>query len=77
MEGEGIATVCISFVPQISRRVRPPRTLVVRARGGYTLGRPGDAAGERRRLQAALALLESVTEAGTLVEEATPTEPGI
>ncbi|MFQ5926288.1 MAG: hypothetical protein ACE5MH_02510 [Terriglobia bacterium] len=58
-------------MPQISRRVRPPRALLVRARGGYPLGRPGDARGQRRRLQAALALLETVTEPGTLVEEPT------
>lgn len=56
-------------MPQISRRVRPPRALVVEARGGYTLGQPGDAAGQRRRLRAALRLLETVTEPGTLVEE--------
>lgn len=71
MESEGIATVCISFVPQISQRVRPPRALLVPGRGGYTLGRPGDAAGQRRRLRAALRLLETIAQAGTLVDEAT------
>ncbi len=72
LEGEGIATVCISFVRQISERVRPPRGLLVPARGGFTMGAPGDAAAQRRRLRAALALLESVTDAGTLAQEVVP-----
>lgn len=67
--------MCISFVPQISRRVRPPRALLVQARGGYTLGQPSDAASQRRRLRAALRLLETVTEPGTLVEEADSLAP--
>lgn len=69
LEGEGIATVCISFVRQISERARPPRGLLVRARGGFTMGAPGDAAGQRLRLRAALTLLETVTVPGTLAEE--------
>jgi len=54
LERQGIATVAI----QLLREVRPPRALFVPFPHGYPLGRPDDAAGQRRVIVSALSLLE-------------------
>ena len=58
LERQGIATVCIILLREIAEKVRPPRALCVPFRHGYPLGKPHDAAEQRRVMEAALALLE-------------------
>ncbi|MCB1054208.1 MAG: hypothetical protein KDD11_01690 [Acidobacteria bacterium] len=57
LEAAGIATTAISLLPWITRRVGPPRALVVPYPLGYPLGAPGDPPLQRSILRAALALL--------------------
>jgi hypothetical protein len=59
LERGGIATVVIQLLRQVTERVRPPRALCVPFLHGYPLGRPGDAPGQRRVLEAALRILEA------------------
>jgi len=56
LEMAGVATALTSWSGLI-RRVAPPRCTVTRMARGRTLGEPGDAAQQRRILQATLALL--------------------
>ena len=58
IEREGIPTVSLSMLPEVTERVQPPRTLVVPYPLGYPLGNPGDPETQIRILLAALALLE-------------------
>jgi len=58
LERQGIATVAIQILREVAERVRPPRALFVPFAHGYPLGRPGDAAGQRRVIESALSLLE-------------------
>ena len=57
IERQGIATVAIQLLREVAERVRPPRALCVPFPHGYPLGRPGDAAGQRRVIESALGLL--------------------
>ena len=59
IEALGIATVSVSTCEEITVRVRPPRVLCTDFPFGYPLGRPHDARGQRRVLEAALALFAS------------------
>jgi hypothetical protein len=59
LERRGIATVAIQLLREVALRVRPPRALCVPFPHGYPLGRPGDAAGQRRVIESALRLLET------------------
>ena len=63
-EGRGIATVCLTLVPELSRIVGAPRTLSVRFRFGAPCGDSGNAPVHRAVLQEMLALLDEATEAG-------------
>ncbi|MCB1008507.1 MAG: hypothetical protein KDB94_06390 [Acidobacteria bacterium] len=58
IERAGIPTVVIGLLREVIVAVRPPRALMSPYRHGFPLGAPGDAAGQRRVLSAALALLE-------------------
>jgi len=58
IERRGIATVCLTLLREVAEKVRPPRTLAVPFAHGYPLGRPGDPAGQRAVILAALGLLE-------------------
>ncbi len=58
IEDEGIATTGISLVREHTAGLRPPRFLWVPFPLGRPFGAPGDAAFQRRVLDAALALLE-------------------
>ena len=53
----GIASTLTSWDPGHTRPTRPPRATFTRLARGATLGRPGDAAQQRRILEATLALL--------------------
>jgi hypothetical protein len=57
LERHGIATVAIQLLREVAERVRPPRALYVPFPHGYPLGLPGDSAGQRRVIEAALRLL--------------------
>ncbi len=57
LEKRGIATVVLQFMKDIALKVGPPRALWVPFPHGFALGSPGDVAGQRRVLMAALSLL--------------------
>jgi len=58
IEREGIATVSISLLKEVTEIIRPPRSLVVPFPMGYPLGRPNDEQLQHRVIKEALALLE-------------------
>lgn len=58
IEREGIATVIVTLLRDVTERNRPPRALSVPFPMGYPLGRPHDAALQTSVIRAALALLE-------------------
>jgi hypothetical protein len=68
IERRGIPTVSVALLRSIAEKVRPPRTLAVPFPHGFPLGAPNDAALQRKVLRAALALLETATEPGTIVD---------
>ena len=51
-----MVTASISMLPEITRKVRPPRALEVPYPLGFPLGRPNDPGLQRRILQALLSL---------------------
>jgi D-proline reductase (dithiol) PrdB len=57
IEKSGIATVSVTMLPEISRRVAPPRVLAVDYPFGYPLGAPNDRAVQTSIILAALRLL--------------------
>jgi hypothetical protein len=57
IEFQGITTVSVSLLREISDQVRPPRALFVPYPLGYPLGAPQDAALQTRIIRAAFALL--------------------
>ena len=59
IERRGIVTVAIQLLREIAEKVRPPRALCVPFDHGYPLGTPGDPAGQRAVLDAALRLAET------------------
>jgi hypothetical protein len=68
IEGTGIATVTLSWMPELTRAVGVPRLAGIGYPPGRPLGRPGDPDGQRAVLRETLALLESATEPDTCVE---------
>lgn len=68
VEQSGIPTINVSTGRDITALVRPPRSLFVNAPMGNTFGRPGDAERQREILREALALIQSATEPGVLVD---------
>lgn len=69
IERAGIATVSVSSLEQVTRRVDPPRVLLVDRPLGYPLGAPLDAPLQTRIISAALALLSGPPERMQLFEE--------
>jgi D-proline reductase (dithiol) PrdB len=57
IEKAGIATVSVTLLPEITRKVDPPRALSVDYPFGYPLGAPNDAGLQTRIILSALALL--------------------
>jgi hypothetical protein len=53
----GVATTLTSWNAGVTRLTAPPRAVFTRLARGATLGRPGDAAQQRRVLEATLSLL--------------------
>lgn len=56
LERRGIVTASISIMPEITRKVAPPRALAVPYGLGFPLGEPGTPAVQRSVLDAMLAL---------------------
>lgn len=61
LETRGIATVCVSLLPQVTEKVRPPRSLLVDFGWGQPLGPPGESGLHRRVALAALGMLVETT----------------
>lgn len=59
MEKAGIPTVSISLLAGVTRRVKPPRALVVDRPLGYPFGEPHNPGLQKRIMLAALALLRA------------------
>ena len=57
IEREGIATVSITLLREVTSVIHPPRSLFVPFPMGYPLGAPHDPALQHRGIAAALALL--------------------
>jgi len=68
IEAAGMRALVISGARDISLRVGAPRTVYVHAPLGWLLGVPGDAAGQRERLAAALAAGIGLPGMGELVD---------
>jgi len=68
LEASGIATVCLSWIPDLTRAVGVPRLAGIAYPSGRPFGRPGDAEGQRAVLRATLEVLESATGPDTYVE---------
>ena len=67
LEEHGIATVVINEGLDQPTRVKPPRTLYVKHPYGQPFGQAGNADQQRTIIEDALDLLQSVTEAGTII----------
>jgi len=69
----GIPTVVITVEPEETRQARPPRALNPRGFvAGHSLGRPGDAALQKRIVMDALALLGADPRPGQVIERDYP-----
>lgn len=68
LEASGIATVTLSWMPELTRAVGVPRLAGIAYPDGRTVGRVGDAEGQRAVLRATLELLERATGPDTYVE---------
>lgn len=72
MEREGIATVSVSIVREITAELRPPRAVFVPWPLGHPFGRAGNIEQQRAVLYDMIGLLESAGEPGTLIERDHP-----
>lgn len=67
LEAAGLATVLVTMMPYWAEKVGAPRALAVEHPFGQTLGQPGDAAGQRRVIEQALAVLATAVVPGAIV----------
>ena len=68
LEAAGVPTTSLTSAWSITAAVNPPRAAFVDHPLGRTAGKPHDPVGQRRIVGAALALLESATEPGRIVD---------
>ena len=68
LESRGIATVALSWIPELTRAVGVPRLAGIAYPPSRPLGRPHDAAGQRAVLRATLELLATASGPDTYVE---------
>ncbi|HAL48864.1 MAG: hypothetical protein CL694_03685 [Chloroflexi bacterium] len=70
IEEAGIPTVCayIRAFRHQTQRIKPARTLITKHMLGRTIGAPGDVARQTSVVKAALDMLETATEVGTIRE---------
>lgn len=64
VEEQGIATVCVSTGRDLTRQVKPPRSVFVNFPMGNAFGRPHDADQQRRILKDALDMVQRDVAAG-------------
>ncbi len=67
--------VAVGSFAHVAREMGYPRSVVTRHPMGRPLGPPGDHATQRRVVRAALDLLGTASEGGTIVELAAPYRP--
>ena len=72
MEREGLATVSVSIVKEITAGLRPPRAVFVPWPLGHPFGRAENIEQQRTVLYDMIELLESAGEPGTLIERDHP-----
>jgi D-proline reductase (dithiol) PrdB len=68
IEAEGIPTIGISILKEVTEKVRPPRSVFLRYPFGHPLGEAFNARQQRAILLDALCALETIAEPGTIVE---------
>ena len=68
IEKAGIPTVSITLLPEVTRRVQPPRALAVDRALGYPLGEPGNAVLQKEITKTALQLLQEPISEPLIVE---------
>lgn len=68
IEAEGIPTIGISILKEVTEKVRPPRSVFLRYPFGHPLGEAFDVAQQRTILLDALTGLETITTPGTILE---------
>jgi hypothetical protein len=68
LEASGLATVTLSWIPELTRAVGVPRLAGIGYPAGRSLGRPHDPDGQRAVLRATLELLASAAEPNGYVE---------
>lgn len=71
IEAAGVPTVCLANMKGAMLRVKPPRAVITRFPRGQTVGPAGDRETQRRTVAAALELLATTREPGTVVEFST------
>ncbi len=67
IEAAGFATISLSMIPDLTASTPAPRIAAVERPFGLTFGLPGDAAGQRDILRAALHGLASISDPGGVV----------
>ena len=72
MEREGVATVSVSIVREITAELAPPRAVFVPWPLGHPFGRAGNIEQQRAVLYDMIGLLESAGEPGALIERDHP-----
>jgi hypothetical protein len=68
VEQTGIATVCVSTGLDLTRQVRPPRSIFINHPMGNNFGRPRDVRMQREILLRALKIAQESKQAGILVD---------
>jgi hypothetical protein len=68
IEAEGIPTIGISILKEVTQKVRPPRSVFLRYPFGHPLGEAFNIAQQRTILLDTLTALETIAEPGTIVE---------
>lgn len=68
IEAEGVPTIGISILKEVTQKVRPPRSVFLRYPFGHPLGEAFISKQQRAILLDALNGLENITEPGTILE---------
>lgn len=68
IEAEGIPTIGISILKEVTEKVRPPRSMFLRYPFGHPLGEAFNIAQQRTILLDAIAGLATIAEPGTILE---------
>jgi hypothetical protein len=68
IESAGVATICLSTIPPLTRNTGAPRVVGLSHPMGRTMGQPGDADGQRAVLRAALEAGAAFTEPRSFTE---------